>query len=130
MKKKNSYKEYAAALYEITKGLEGKALSQALQEFVKLLARANKLKKAPLILESFEKYYQKKHGIIPLEVTTAKPLSEENKKKIIKVFGSKAELTETTDPSIIGGVIIKTEDIILDGSLKKQLQLLKTQLTA
>jgi F-type H+-transporting ATPase subunit delta len=65
-----------------------------------------------------------------LEVTTAKPLSEENKKKIIKVFGSKAELTETTDPSIIGGVIIKTEDIILDGSLKKQLQLLKTQLTA
>ncbi len=130
MKKKNSYKEYAAALYEVTKNLEGKALSQALAEFVKLLARANKLKKAPLIMDCFEKIYRKKNGIVPLEVITAKPLAEKSREKIITVFGAKAELNETTDPNIIGGIIIKTEDIVLDGSLKKQLQLLKTQLTA
>ncbi len=130
MKKKNNYKEFAAALYEVTKDLEGKALSQALEEFVKILARENKLKKASLIINCFEKIYRKKNGIVPLEVITAKPLTEKSREKIVKVFGTKAELNETTDPTVIGGIIIKTEDIVLDGSLKKQLQLLKTQLTA
>ncbi len=130
MPKKNNYKDYAAALYEVTKDLKEADVYEALQEFVKLLVRDNKLKKAPLILEHFEKIYQRENGIIPLKVITAKLLAEKNKNKIISVFGGKVELVESIDPDIVGGVIITAEDIILDGSIKKQLQLLKTQLTA
>jgi F-type H+-transporting ATPase subunit delta len=130
MPKKNSYHDYGAALYEVTKGLEGKELTQAIKAFAELLAKENKLKKAKLIIDAFTSYAQKQEGIVPLEVQTAKPLSEKNKDKIKKVFGSKAEIAETVDANLIGGVVIRTEDIILDGSLKKQLELLKTQLTA
>lgn len=130
MPKKNSYKEYAVALYEVTKELEGKTLHQALKAFVELLARENKLKKAAAIMDAFTAYARKQEGIATLEVVTAQALSEKNKEKIKKIFGNKAEITEVVDPNLIGGVVIKTEDIILDGSLKKQLQLLKTQLTA
>ncbi len=129
MPKKNNIHDFAAALYQVTKGLEGKALSEALSEFVKLLARKNKLKKATDILACFKKYAEKQAGIIPLKVITSKPLSDKNKKGIVKVFGSKAVLNEVVDPGVIGGIIIETESIILDGSVKKQLQLLKTQLT-
>ena len=48
--------------------------------------------------------------------------------KIKKNFGEKVEVTESVDTNLIGGITVKTEDKILDGSLKAQLNTLKQKL--
>lgn len=119
--KKNSSKQYAQALYEVTTGLTGKNLEQALENFVLLLARDRKLKQANDIIKEFIDYADKLIGIVKIEVTTAEKISEELLEKIKKHFGAKVSAETKTDPHILGGVKIFMGDKIFDASLQTQL---------
>ncbi|OQX54062.1 MAG: ATP synthase F1 subunit delta, partial [Candidatus Omnitrophica bacterium 4484_213] len=60
------------------------------------------------------------------EITSVYPLKAEQKKRLIKTLSEKVgqniELKEKIDKEIIGGVIIKLGDIVIDGSLKNKLR--------
>lgn len=122
---KNTPKQYAIALHQTVQGLQGKKLDEALKEFVKLLAHDHKLKQAETIIAEFVKYSKKVEGINEIEITTVGDLDEKTINKIKQSFGDKVEATIKVDPSILGGIKIKTEDRILDASLKTQLLKLK-----
>jgi F-type H+-transporting ATPase subunit delta len=47
---------------------------------------------------------------------------------INKILGSNIVMKEKIDPEVLGGIIIKTQDTILDGSVKTQLLKLKQAL--
>ncbi len=127
--KKVSNKQYAEALYEISKDLEGEELTKALQQFVAVLACNNKLKQGDNIIGEFEKYIKKQEGIVEIKIESARKLDEETLEEIKKVFGKKVEATTKTRKKILGGVRVKTGDRILDGSLKAQLTNLKQSLS-
>ncbi len=122
---KNTPKQYAVALHKITSGLSDKFLSEAIKEFVSLLARDHKLKQSSTIIDEFVHYSKKEEGIAEIEITTAGTLDKKTINKIKQSFGEKVEATIKTDPNILGGIKIKTEDRILDASLKTQLLKLK-----
>jgi len=126
--KKRTNKQYAQILWEATKDLKAKELEEILKNFVLLLVKEQRLKQAEKIIGEFEKYSKKQEGIVEIEVTTASEIGKTTVDNIKKVFGSKVEAINTIDKNILGGMIIKTEDKILDGSLKTQLRNLKTQL--
>ena len=60
-----------------------------------------------------------------VEAISVYPLTSEQKKRLIKTLSEKAgqniELKEKIDSKIIGGVIIKLGDVMIDGSLKNKL---------
>lgn len=64
-------------------------------------------------------------GIAEAVVTTAFPLTDENKEEISQVFepivGKKIEVIEKVDSDILGGVIVQVGDRLYDGSLKTKL---------
>ncbi len=122
---KNTPKQYAIALHQIVAGLSGKSLDEALKQFVILLARDHKLKQADTIISEFVRYSKKAEGIAEIEITTVGDLDEKTINKIKSSFGDKVEATIKVDPNILGGIKIKTEDRILDASLKTQLLKLK-----
>jgi len=66
------------------------------------------------------------------EVISALPLTEEEKETIQKEIQAKvgqvSEITFKVDPSIMGGVIIRIGDKVLDGSVSGQLQELRESL--
>ena len=126
--KKRTIKQYASALYEITKEKSGKSLDEILDAFIELLVKDRKLKKVDRIIIEFERIVKKEKGIVEIEVISARKLGQDLKKKINKVFDGKAEMKESLDKKLIGGVVVKTEDAILDGSLRTQLRLLERQL--
>ena len=128
MKKKRTTTEYAKALYEFTKGLKGEKMHLAVAEFVKLLAREHKLARGERIIVEFVKYAKKMEGTIPLTVTTAREMTEKELLKIGDAVSKQAEVTPLIDSRIIGGVVIKTDDMIFDGSMKTQLLKLKQSL--
>ncbi|MEK0398839.1 ATP synthase F1 subunit delta [Tetragenococcus halophilus] len=87
-----------------------------------------------LIIEEYEKKYEDDKGLLLGSVTSAVPLKKEQKDKLaIKVaqrFGyEKANLQETVDPSIVGGILVETNGQVIDGSLKTQIENLRKKLS-
>lgn len=121
----NSPKDYAVALFEATKDAKGTDLHDILHQFTTLIFKAGLIKQSDKIISEFIKYGKKQSGVIDIEITSARPLTEKIVAEIKKAFGNKVEATEKVNLEIIGGVRIKTEDKIFDASLKKQLQMLK-----
>jgi len=68
-------------------------------------------------------------GVIPVEVTSADPLSEADTERLEQVLSSLLEkevrLDPRLDPSLIGGAIVRFGDHLIDGSLRGQLARLR-----
>lgn len=126
-------KQFALSLYE---SLEGKTAGQVkviIKKFVEFLAGKNMLDRADKIEAEFLKIWHEKNGIIEAEVRSANDLDKANvkllKKYIAALAGAKTvSLKEKIDKNILGGVIIKYGDKILDASLKTQLEELREKL--
>lgn len=125
---KTSNKQYAIALYEVTKDLDDADLSMAIENFVRVLGRDHKLSHVGAIIAEFERFAKKQEGVVSIEITSASQLDEAVIGKIKQVFGDKVEAVANVDKSLMGGVSIRIEDKILDGSISTQLQNLKQQL--
>jgi F-type H+-transporting ATPase subunit delta len=55
-------------------------------------------------------------------------MSKEEVTEVSKHFGEKVETSVKVDPTLIGGITVRTENTILDGSIKTQLERLRQQL--
>jgi len=123
--KKRTTTQYAKALYELTRELKGEKMHEAVTEFVKMLARDHKLKQGTGIVSAFISYAKKMEGTIPLTVVTARKIAEKELIKIGDAISKNSEVTDEVDANILGGVIVKTDEMILDGSIKRQIERLK-----
>ena len=123
-----SNRQYAEILLNLINGLKGKDLSLALDNFVEFLHKERKLKKADKIIEEFIKLYKREEGIEEMTIITARNISDKLLSEIKKIFGGKVEFKLEVKEDLLGGVIIKTEDKILDGSIRTQIKQLKTKL--
>ncbi len=121
--------QYAKLLYGLTKGLEGKKLDSAVRVFADYLKKEQSLSKVDYILKHFESYAKEKEGITQISITGARKLSTESVDEIKKSFGKNVETVTGTDKSLIGGVIVRTKNTILDGSIRTQLQNLKRKMS-
>ena len=125
---KKSNKQYAKALYRVSKDAPKSYFAEIAKEFLVLLQKNKRLSKVNLIIEEFEKHAKKQDGIKEIEVESARELDKTTINKIKKMFGENSEITETINKTLLGGIKIKVDDIIYDASLKKQLSRLKTSL--
>ena len=66
------------------------------------------------------------------EVTSALPLTEAEKKTVtddvMKKLGSKAKVSFNVDPNILGGLILRVGDTVIDGSVVNQVESLRESL--
>lgn len=127
MRKKSNF-QFAKALYEVTKELPKSDLPEVMGQFVLILQKNNKLKKADYIIEGFINYSKKQDGIKMVEIETARKLDSGALAKIKKTFGEKSEITEIVNKELLGGARIKVDDMVYDASLKTQLARLKQSL--
>lgn len=78
------------------------------------------------IIEEYNKLFNDYKNIVNVVAKTAVPMEEKAKDHLSKVLGEnlnkKIYLTNIIDNSIIGGVILKIENKLIDGSLKGQLE--------
>ena len=124
-------KQYAEALYETLHTAPTADQSEILNNFVQLLADEGRLKIWPAIEAEFVRYDQKATGKIPAEAVFAKKEIAHGKTfdTLKQVLGKELEFKTRVDESLLGGVVIETEDERIDLSLKKQLSNLKKTLS-
>lgn len=126
---KQNNQQYAMAFYQACQGLAGKELSGVINEFVKLLIKEHKLKSVDKIVAEFVSYAKKQEGIMDIAISTARELDKKVMAEITKVFGAQTTSQEKIDQDLLGGIIIKTDEVIFDASLQTQLNKLKNAFT-
>ncbi len=110
----------------------GKKANAQQQNLIRLMAENGRLKALPEVAHQFEIYRTEAEGKIDAEVISAFALSKKQEKEITEMLKSKLgrdiSITTSTDESLIGGVVIKAGDTIIDGSMKSQLESLALSL--
>jgi len=101
-------------------------LNQQQQNLVRLMAENGRLKALPEVAHQFEIYRAEAEGKVDAEVISAFALTSEQEQAITEMLKSKlgrdVSITTSIDESLIGGVVIKAGDTIIDGSMKSQLE--------
>lgn len=130
--RKISAKKYAISLYEATLGVKEPELPGMMDNFVKLLIKNNAFSQAPKIMAAFDEYAKGREGILDVEARSAKPLNQTEKERVIHhlqtALNKKIHLKEIVDHKLIGGIVLHYQDTVIDGSIKRRLQVLKDNL--
>lgn len=112
----------------VRKRIESALPSETLPEvrnFLMVLAREGALDQLPEIVQAFESYAQASTKILEAEVTSALPLSQSQREHIVKElqrrYDKQIEVHFNVDESLIGGLIIRVGDQVLDNSLRVRL---------
>ena len=86
----------------------------------------------PAIAEDYKNRWYEMKNIAEVKVTTSIPLSEslrtKLKAKLEAVYKKSVILTESVDPSIMGGIVLNYGNTMLDGSVKAKLEALQKQI--
>ena len=97
-----------------------------------LLVERGLVELAPRIRDEFARKYDDYHHQIHANLTTAMPIDDVTRAGVVadlqRLTGKKVLLDEQVDSSILGGAIARVGDTLIDGSVRRRLQLLKQQL--
>jgi F-type H+-transporting ATPase subunit delta len=100
--------------------------------FLKLLLQNDRLTLLPFIAKNFEALKAEDEGYIETEVETAFAFTKEAEKKLNatleKTFNKQIHMNVTVDKTLIGGVLVRAGDRVIDGSIRGQLQQLQKAL--
>ncbi len=90
------------------------------------LVEKNRLSYIKFIVSEYLKIYYTKNSIVEAEATFAiEPNNEQVKKLLVKLekrTNKKVKLKTKVDKSILGGIVIRIEDEIIDASVKRELE--------
>ena len=113
--------QQSAVLVEIC----GDELGAELRNFVAILASNKRL---PLLAEIYSLFAQYKANFeksVDVEVVSAFDLNDATTEKLAQVLGNKLErqvkVSTSTDNDLLGGVLIRAGDLVIDGSVRGRL---------
>lgn len=108
------------------KEIFGKNMSQEVLNFLYVIIDKRREDNIPLIIKEYKQLLNKHNNVINVEATTSIAMKKRSKKKLKKALEKKLnkniEISNKVDPSIIGGVLLKMDDKIIDSTLTSQLK--------
>lgn len=111
----------------------GKKLDKDGANFIRLLTENHRLRLLPEISALFEARRAEAELRVEAEVVSATAVSAEQLKTIAAALkqrlGRDVTLATHLDPSLVGGIVIRAGDLVIDGSVRGKLQALATHLT-
>ncbi len=114
----------------LTQQLRG--MSQESMNLVRLLLRKGRFVLASQIADQYQRLLNEHRGISTAEVTSAVPLDPEELKavaaRLSSMTGRQVVVETRVDPSIIGGIVARIGDQLIDASVKGRLEALKKRL--
>ena len=113
-------------------------LSRAMQDadesvvnFLDLLIEKHRMPALFRIRREFDALWEEENRLLPVQVTSAIELDESTVRQIGdaigKQTGRRIELTSEVDPGILGGIVLRVGNSILDASIRNRLDRLRKQ---
>ncbi len=117
-----------SALFQIF----GEKISPITLHWMNMVVDQGRQRRLPTIIEAFLTLTEDARDKVTAEVTTSIPLSEDLAKRLeqelSKVTKKRVFLKPMVDDSILGGVIVKIENKVIDGSVKHRLEEIKNEM--
>ncbi|MDX6698188.1 MAG: F-type H+-transporting ATPase subunit delta [Solirubrobacteraceae bacterium] len=106
----------------------------ALMNFLELLVEKHRMPAIFRIRRQFDELWEKENRRLPVQVTSAIELDESTVKQIGDVIGEQTgqhiDLTSQVDPDILGGIVLRVGNSILDASIRNRLEQLRKQVAS
>jgi F-type H+-transporting ATPase subunit delta len=117
----------------VTALLEGTA-SRPVQNVIQLLLRRGRIEQLPRVAAEFRRLDDRRQGITHAIATSATPLSPDDIRaltaRLEQSTGGRIALDVQVDPSLLGGLVVRVGDRLIDGSVRGRLERLRNQLTS
>lgn len=86
------------------------------------------------VVDEFERFRDLREGRVHAYVTTARPMTEDEKQTLVRsiagMTGKEVRLHERLEPKLIGGLVVKVGDRVIDGSVRRRLDRLRRELSS
>jgi len=106
---------------------------QAVRNLLLLLLERDRLHQLPQIVEVFHSLVLEDRGVAIANVTTAVELQPKEldlvRSRLRQMVGKEIQITTQVDPEIIGGIVVRIGDMLLDGSVLTQLKQLRQRMS-
>jgi len=114
-------------LHEVTRG--GQPL---LANVLQLMLERGRFAAVPELRQAYDALATVEEGVVDVEVVSAAELTPETEKKIAarvqEATGRRVHLARRVDPDILGGLVLRVGDVIVDGSVKARIRQLRRRL--
>jgi len=124
----------SSELAQLVIDITGPQLGDDGRNFVRTLGENRRLAYLPEIAALFDGLKDEAERVIDVTVTSAAPLDEGQRKTLATALERKLKRAVRmqchTDPTLIGGAVLRAGDLVIDGSLRTQLDRITYELTA
>lgn len=101
-------------------------LDENVKSFIKTLSENNRLPLLPTIFDGFEKHRLDEGAMMEVSITSAYELSDEEKTKLVNAlktrFSKEINMVSNVERELLGGLVIRAGDLVIDGSIKGRIQ--------
>jgi F-type H+-transporting ATPase subunit delta len=101
--------------------------------FLEALIERHRISELSRIRERYDQLWDAEMKVLPVEVTTAVPLDEATLagigERIGAETGNRIQLTSVVDPNVVGGMVLRVGNMVLDASIHSRLNQLRKQVS-
>ncbi len=112
--------------YDIIDSVFSKGINEKIINFLKVLINKKRFKELDKIIQAYSDELDNINNLKRVEVISASELSSEQTKRITEKLQNKLKknviISSTIDKDIIGGLVIKIDDDVIDNSLRNKLE--------
>lgn len=121
------------AKLEIIEGLLAERAHPQTVSAVKFVVESGRARQLPQILDAFVALAARSRRQAVAEVRTAVALDDEQQRRLAaaieRATGQEVSLKTTVDPEVVGGVVVRVGDTVIDGSIARRLAELRSRMT-
>jgi F-type H+-transporting ATPase subunit delta len=133
MKNKKQIKILASSVYQTIKDKKDKEIDGVVDNFIVYLKEKRLMTVLPEVIKELEALYLEEQGIIKAQISSKTDLTDRDIKAVADILkkktGQEIITEQVKDEEVLGGVVVKYNDKIIDMSLKRQLNNLSKQLS-
>jgi F-type H+-transporting ATPase subunit delta len=115
-----------------TVGRTFQAMRPRVVNLVRILAARDRVHLLPSILQEFIALDRAARGILEARVTVARPIDsreqEEVRRRLEQLTGKTVDVRTDVDPTILGGIVVRMGDQLIDASVAGRLQRLRQEM--
>ncbi|MFZ5853192.1 MAG: F0F1 ATP synthase subunit delta [Chloroflexota bacterium] len=112
----------------------GTRVSRPVLNLVLVLLRRGWIELLPQVAAEFRRLDDDRLGITPATATSAAPLEPDEVRaltaRLEQLTGGRVDLDLRVDPSILGGLVVRVGDRLIDGSVRGRLERLRSRLVS
>jgi len=115
-------------------GTFGRLVGRQALNLIGLMLRRGRIEQLPRLAAEFRRLDDERKGITHATATSSSSLTQDEVKALTRRLeeytGGRVELDVQVDPSLLGGLVVRVGDRLIDGSVRSRLERLRNQLVS